>query len=161
MRRMCLLLELCVIVGLVVCVAGAFLCAGRGNRQVLRLKYNPKRSKGVEISVVTRQGLNLNVHSHRTTFAPSTRMSTPIINQPINKLVCWYITILINLFVNCLSSQQTDLSINKFVGISIDWLIYHSFSKSVNQSTMSNPNKYTRCTLCVYCVEFTEYIFSE
>ena len=22
-------------------------------------------------------------------------------------------------------------------------------------------NKYTRCTLCVYCVEFTEYVFSK
>lgn len=68
------LLELCVIVGSVVFVAGAFLCAGRGNRQVLRLKYNPKHSAGVEISAVTRQGLNLNVHSHGTIFAPSTEM---------------------------------------------------------------------------------------
>lgn len=54
MLRMCLLLELCVIVGSVVFVAGAFLCVGKGNRQVLRLKYYPKRSAGVEISAVTR-----------------------------------------------------------------------------------------------------------
>lgn len=56
-------------------VAGAFLNAGRRNKQVLRLKYNPKRSAGVEISTVIRQGLNLNVHSHGTTFALVTEMT--------------------------------------------------------------------------------------
>ena len=54
-----------------------FISFGKGNRQVLRLKYNPK---GGDFSR-NPKGLNLTVHYHGATFAPVTGMTAPIYNN--------------------------------------------------------------------------------
>lgn len=53
-----------------------FLCAERGSRQVLRLKYY---LQGGDFSR-NLSGLNLNAHSPGTSFAPVTEMTEPIID---------------------------------------------------------------------------------
>ena len=68
---------LCVIIGSVVFVAGAFFVQGEGAGKFYGLNTTCK----VEISVVTPQGLNLNAHLPGTSFAPVTEMTDMIFNK--------------------------------------------------------------------------------
>lgn len=65
-----LLLELCVIIGAVVFVAGAFQGSGEGTGKFYGLNTYPKRSAGVEISAATLKGLELDGSLSRNNLCP-------------------------------------------------------------------------------------------